>query len=328
MFATDAILATLMVCTRSGNSWDIVVQRVGDKLFFDKRDDSDFDLLTVCETATEPPQEEANHFNSPRNLALEATFVNHNFSQLVLKNEEAKHVFDEANPFAQEEDGEVASVGYRYRKYTLGNDIQLIVRTEHDGVTYGPNGDLQFINIKALNEWDPKFSGGVDWRAKLDIQKGAVLATELKNNSCKLAKWTISALLAGSDQLKLGYVSRIAPKNSTTHVVLGTQQLKPGEFGSQINLNMDNAWGILRCIVDICLKQPEGKYLIMKDPNKPMIRLYDIPNNTFESDEDDSDDDDDDIEVEVEEEEEKPKPVVEEAPPPADAAADAATTEA
>lgn len=26
-----------------------------------------------------------------------------------------------------------------------------------------------------------------------------------------------------------------------------------------------------------------GKYLIMKDPNKPMIRLYDIPDNTFES---------------------------------------------
>lgn len=27
-----------------------------------------------------------------------------------------------------------------------------------------------------------------------------------------------------------------------------------------------------------------GKYLIMKDPNKPLIRLYDIPDNTFESD--------------------------------------------
>jgi hypothetical protein len=25
------------------------------------------------------------------------------------------------------------------------------------------------------------------------------------------------------------------------------------------------------------MKQKDGKYLIMKDPNKPMIRLYDIP---------------------------------------------------
>lgn len=39
-----------------------------------------------------------------------------------------------------------------------------------------------------------------------------------------------------------------------------------------------------RCIIDIVMKQTDGKYLIMKDPNKPMIRLYDIPDNTFESD--------------------------------------------
>ena len=85
VFATDAILATLMCSTRSVYSWDIIVQRVGKKLFFDKRDDSEFDLLTVSETATEPPQDDATSINSPRNLALEATFINHNFSQQVLK---------------------------------------------------------------------------------------------------------------------------------------------------------------------------------------------------------------------------------------------------
>ena len=49
-----------------------------------------------------------------------------------------------------------------------------------------------------------QFSGGVDWRAKLDIQRGAVFATELKNNSCKLAKWTVCSVLAGSDVIKFG----------------------------------------------------------------------------------------------------------------------------
>ena len=43
------------------------------------------DLLTVSETATQPPEEEGTSINSPRNLALEATFINHNFSQQVLK---------------------------------------------------------------------------------------------------------------------------------------------------------------------------------------------------------------------------------------------------
>lgn len=49
VFATDAILATLMSCTRSVYSWDIVVQRVGSKLFFDKRDNSDFGTKPVRE---------------------------------------------------------------------------------------------------------------------------------------------------------------------------------------------------------------------------------------------------------------------------------------
>jgi translation initiation factor 3 subunit D len=114
VYATDAILATLMCCTRSNYSWDIVIEKIGDKLFFDKRDNTEFgnrksdlfvavvssiddrhlvvtsclcvtDLLTVNETSVEPPQDDGNSLNSPRNLALEATFINHNFSQQVLK---------------------------------------------------------------------------------------------------------------------------------------------------------------------------------------------------------------------------------------------------
>ncbi|XP_022249642.1 eukaryotic translation initiation factor 3 subunit D-like [Limulus polyphemus] len=159
VFATDAIIATLMCATRSVYSWDIVVQRVGNKLFFDKRDDSEFDLLTVNETAAEPPHEEGTNINSPRSLALEATFINHNFSQQVLRMNEDKRAFDNPNPFVQgDEEADVASVAYRYRKWDLGDNIELVVRCEHDAVMIGPNGEEQFINIKALNEWDPRVS--------------------------------------------------------------------------------------------------------------------------------------------------------------------------
>merc|ERR1719193_932695 len=145
---------------------------------------------------------------------------------------------------------------------------------------------------------------GVDWRQKLDTQRGAVVATELKNNSCKLAKWTVGSLLAGSDQVKFGYVSRASPRDSTRHVILGTHQFKPSEFANQLNLNLDNAWGILRCIVDTCMKLKEGKYLIMKDPNKPVIRIYDIPDDTFESDDDEEEEEEEEEEDEDEDSEE------------------------
>ncbi|XP_024127156.1 eukaryotic translation initiation factor 3 subunit D [Oryzias melastigma] len=294
VFATDAILATLMCCTRSVNSWDIIVQRVGNKLFFDKRDSSDFDLLTVSETANEPPQDEVNSFNSPRNLAMEATYINHNFSQQCLRMGGERYKFPNPNPFVEEDmdKSEVASVAYRYRHWKLGEDIDLIVRCEHDGVMTGANGEVSFINVKTLNEWDSRYCNGVDWRQKLDSQRGAVLATELKNNSYKLARWTCCAMLAGSEYLKLGYVSRYHLKDSARHVILGTQQFKPNEFASQINLSMENAWGILRCVIDICRKLDEGKYLILKDPNKQVIRVYSLPDGTFSSDEDEEEDDD------------------------------------
>jgi len=303
VFVTDAILATLMCAGRSAYSWDIVVQKIGGKVFLDKRDNTEFDLLTVSETAAEPPQEEGTNLNSPRNLALEATFVNHNFSQQVLKSGDMageRHKFDADNPFVDaDEEGEVASVAYRYRRWNLGNEINLICRCELDAVQQGTGGEIQFVNLKALNEWDSRNSGGVDWRQKLDTQRGAVLANELKNNACKLAKWTVQSILAGADNLKFGYVTRYNVKDSSRHVILGTQQFKPIEFGQQINLSMDNAWGIVRCVLDLVMAQKDGKYLIVKDPNKPMIRLYDIPDSTFESEEetDESEEDGDAIDT-------------------------------
>lgn len=104
VYATDAILATLMCCTRSNYSWDIVIDKIGDKLFFDKRDNTEFDLLTVNETSVEPPQDDEKSLNSPRNLALEATFINHNFSQQVLKTVRTFSHWQEQLPYVQPTD--------------------------------------------------------------------------------------------------------------------------------------------------------------------------------------------------------------------------------
>jgi translation initiation factor 3 subunit D len=35
-----------------------------------------------------------------------------------------------------------------------------------------------------------------------------------------------------------------------------------------MNINLSNGWGVVRTIADLCLKQPEGKYVLLKDPNK------------------------------------------------------------
>jgi len=178
VYATDAILAHLMACPRSVYPWDIVVQKMGDAVFFDKRDDSQFDYLTVSETAQDPPapNDDPEAINSPENLSLEASSINQNFSQQILKEDGKREDFDMPNPFYDEDEsgGEMlpAAVGYRYRRFALG-ELKLVVRCELHG-TVVKKGEKQYMTAFALNEWDHNYSGGIEWRQKIDNQRGAV----------------------------------------------------------------------------------------------------------------------------------------------------------
>ena len=96
------------------------------------------------------------------------------------------HQLKHPNPFIDAEDDaeEIASVAYRleelvalvivhffdlfslslsarYRKFYLKDGVGMVVRCEHDSALppSDPKGEPEvFINIKALNEWDPKVS--------------------------------------------------------------------------------------------------------------------------------------------------------------------------
>jgi len=278
VFATDVILAQLMTAPRSVYPWDIIVTKVGSKLFFDKRDGSQFDFLTVNETATDSPTEDGKEgINSASALAREATFINQSFSQQILSKDESKKLAFQKHPF--QADGEVvASVAYKYRRWDLGGSIKLVARCESDGYAKGKNDKDVLFTIKSLNEFDLKLT---DWRKKIDSQRGAVFATELKNNGTKMAKWAAQALLAGTEGIKLGFVSRVTAKDNYNHVILAIQDYSPREFATQISMNFRNGWAIVKKVVDACMKQPTGKYVLIKDPERPSLKLYAVPEATF-----------------------------------------------
>lgn len=315
IFATSDVLSMLMCAPRSVYSWDIVIVKQGNKIFLDKRADSSIDMVTVNENAADAPMEaetqqggnqptvKPDSINTPSNLALEATIINHNFAlQTVLESPNSKLDLPNPNPFYNpaEETEPLASKAYKYRRFDLSLEkdeepLHLIVRTELDAIVKNHiSGEDQFLTLKALNEFDHKAQGAggaLDWRSKLTSQRGAIVATEMKNNSCKLARWTTQAILAKADQMKLGFVSRANPKQSSNHVVLGVLGYKPREFAAQMNLGFSNGWGIVRTIVDLVrgiAGEDDGvqKYVLVKDPNKPVIRLYEVPISTFEEEED------------------------------------------
>jgi translation initiation factor 3 subunit D len=80
------------------------------------------------------------------------------------------------------------------------------------------------------------------------------------------------------------FVSRANPKSNDRHVILGVVGWKPRDFAQQMNLQLSNGWGIVRTIADMCLKREEGKYVLVKDPNKQILRLYEVPAGSFEDD--------------------------------------------
>src|ERR1700693_5094730 len=80
------------------------------------------------------------------------------------------------------------------------------------------------------------------------------------------------------------FVSRAHPQTNDRHVILGVVGWKPRDFASQMNLSLSNGWGIVRTIADMCLQRPEGKYVLVKDPNKQILRLYEVPAGSFEDD--------------------------------------------
>jgi translation initiation factor 3 subunit D len=299
VFATDEILSYLMTAPRSVKTWDLVFTRIGDVLFIDKRDDAGLEVLTVNETFTDRISEKDEArlkmpYNSQEKLALEGTAIHQSFLCQVLKRDEVT-AQPNPNPFAPEKDsGETPRqpITYCYRTWQLGAH-KLVARTEiHAAVPNksAPSQPDRKVNVYSLNEYDSKLTGNVEWRQKLDNQKGAVMANELKNNAAKLARWTAQSLMAGVDSMKIGFISRMTPTDPTKHLILGVNTVKPRDLAMQINLSEKNMWGIVKTVVDMIMSKEPGKYLLVRDPNKPVVRLYKVPMSTFEESEDEGED--------------------------------------
>lgn len=85
--------------------------------------------------------------------------------------------------------------------------------------------------------------------------------------------------------------------------------MRPVDFAGQLNISLANGWGIVRSVTDLCMRQPDGKYVLVKDPNRvryyallyyvelpaqydfspctqPVIRLYAVPMTAFTNEED------------------------------------------
>jgi len=320
VFATDEIMAHIMTCPRTSLPWDVYFTSVGNGLvFIDKREDSNLHLLSVNETLSRSNWNNENEkvtvdkIDEPAQLSIEATAVNQNFSQQVVKKvpgevdvKKGKTSTDLLrpktnvlpNPFWDEEDAqenpeaEPAPFAYKYRKFDM-EDMSVIARTEVHAWTKRKatkEKGLCYMTCYALNEANNKITNSDPWKKTIDNHRGQVVATEMKNNAFKVGKWAAQSLLAGADLMKIGYVSRNKVNSPFNHSILATQFYTPVDFATQINLREASMWGIFRTILNKVYQMPPGRFVLMKDPNKPSLQLFKVPDGTF--DREDSEDED------------------------------------
>ena len=62
------------------------------------------------------------------------------------------------------------------------------------------------------------------------------------------------------------------------------------------------SYGVIKMIIGLFKKVGDGKYVIMRDPNKNILRIYQVPMDTWESDEEEDEDDEDSDDYDSEEE--------------------------
>merc|ERR1711916_301696 len=239
IFVTDDILAALMVSTRSVDPWGLVVKRIGDYLFIDKRDDGTFDFPRVRETATEPPN-----------------------------------------------DANVPEVGYKYRHFSVEDEeaehahMDVVVRTQIDA--YQLRGaQKKTVAVHAFHQYAVN-NNDLNWRNVLDSQGGGVLASVVKDEDSRLARFTTRALLADADLVSLGFVTRSHPSRHLDHIILGTQVHRTKTIASQMGLAQEALWAVASRIFDSLLSLDEGEYVLLKDANESVLRVYAVPEGSLD----------------------------------------------
>lgn len=136
-------------------------------------------------------------------------------------------------------------------------------------------GEKESVLVSSLLEFNSSSSSIGGWRQKLDNQRGALLVQEFRDNTAYLARKAYQSMVMDVDRVAIGWFSRSGV--ATKHGLLAVQEYSPEEMITQMNLNAENAFGILRALVDLFGKLPVGKeFRLLRDANRPVLKLYQI----------------------------------------------------
>jgi translation initiation factor 3 subunit D len=235
IFATEIAASAIMTAPKSLYSWDVVIKKHGDKIFIDKRDETNMlDYLTVNETSHENQPVDDEGVNGVRQIMDEAVKVHNNFLyQQYVKTEDKSHSLAEKDPFMADEHEVCVRQGYLYKIWRLDNKRRICIRStvhSYKSKIQGEKEDdtkLVYQNTYTLLEFE---NGKANWKGNLDLMMAQCLTKEVQDNSSKVSRWVVQSLLAGVEHIKFAFVSRRNLKDPSKHVILGTYGIDTKSF--------------------------------------------------------------------------------------------------
>jgi len=298
VFASDAVIATIMTAPLAVYPWDISVTKLNGKIILDIDESKIFNYTTIFESATNPPEDDPKKdklsVNGPKKLSWEATMSNHYFSQQALLPETTYELGPDPN-FNIPEGKDKPKKGYVYKAWEIEKGIKLCVRCQVDAYLKLPKVEKVDtkkkskeehteeekkvelvntpINLRALNEFY-EMKRQVTWKQAYENNRSLLMSEVSTNDAIKLSKWTIEALLSGVEHLRVAYLSRKKIDDNKKHDIIGVQRFTTKEMKGVVNLNYEYMWGILKTIIAALHGQEDGSYYLLKDPNRFIIRLY------------------------------------------------------
>jgi len=274
VYTTDLLLSVLLTSKNSNFPWDILAVKEGNQIFLEPASAKNLnyiDILSVNEnTAGSLPEDEKELLKA----CIESTNTNRKFIEITTKPDQSKDFTTIKGAEAPERKA------YRYRKFNLDNKVNLVVRSEIDAYVKEGEG-TSFVKVCALNEYQPQ----QDWKQNYELNKGAVISSELRNNLNKICRWLCQALLADCGSVRLGFVTKQNVKDGK-HYVLTVEDMTTNSLSNTINYRLKDSWSVVKTLTDILAKQEDGTYAFIKQAYKPGIRVYRAPDEEAEESDD------------------------------------------
>jgi len=253
----------------------LTVTKEGNQIFLEpslKTKVNYIDILTVNEnTSGNLPEDEKEMLK----CCIESTNINRKFLELTTKGTPLKEFTANEAKLVEVPERKV----YRYRKWNLDNKVSVVVRSEVDAFVKDGETDV-FTKVCSLNE----FNSQLDWTKNIELNRGALISTEIRNNLSKVCSWLCQASLSDCDQFRIGFVTKPNPKEAK-YTVLTVEDMATKTLASTINFRIKDCWSIVKTLAEIMNKQEDGTYAFVKQSYKQSIRVYRMP------DKDDQEDD-------------------------------------